>query len=452
MVKASSFNHFFPWRDGTYLAYNAQSGAMAMMTMENYACYCKLTQGTTGADSESLTAAEQELLGQLEYGRFASTAGRSELASLKFLHRKARFDSTALGLVIAPTMACNMACRYCFEGNKRGRMSPTVVESILTFIEDRAPGLKDLQVTWYGGEPLLALDIIADLTQSILDLTEQYRFQSAFSMISNGSLLDRETVDRLESLRVNPVQVTIDGPARLHDEKRPLQNGRPSFETILTNLVYACTRIPVSIRVNVDRDFSTDLLAELLQELKAVGLEDKVSIFFGLLEPATTVCANISENCYQMAEFSALELDYYQLVSDAGFALQRLPSPISTACYAQLASSFLVDPDGDLYRCFNFAGDKSKSIGNIQNPIDYQHPEFTRLFDFDPFEDDECRQCGILPICMGGCPAKRCDRNLPREQVCDTWKYNLRPMLELIAANRLRQQPQPPNPALQETA
>jgi uncharacterized protein len=116
-----------------------------------------------------------------------------------------------------------------------------------------------------------------------------------------------------------------------------------------------------------------------------------------------------------------------------------------------MANSFLVDPDGDLYRCFNFAGDKSKSMGNIRNPIDYQHPEFTKLFQFDPFEDGDCRRCTILPICMGGCPAKRFDRNLPKNQVCDSWKYNLQPMLELIAYARTRQQQQRAEPTTQES-
>lgn len=442
MARASSFNHFFPWRDGHYLAYNANSGAMAVMTAENYAIYRKLTGQIAGQDSVELTPGEQELLKQLEYGRFVYTGDAAEYEWLKFSHRKARFDASSLGLVIAPTMACNMACKYCFEGNKSGRMSSTVVESILTFIEDRAAGLKDLQVTWYGGEPLLGMDIIEDLTQSILDLAQEHHFQCAFSMISNGYLLTQETTDRLVAMKLSNIQVTLDGPSRIHDEKRPLRSGKGTFATILKNLTYTSSRIPVSVRINIDKSYSPEVIVELLAELKAAGLEGKAGIFLGLLEPATLACANISESCYETTEFSEVELEYYRLVSEAGFAISKLPSPILTFCFAQVANSFLIDPDGDLYRCFNFAGDKSRSMGNIKNPIDYQHPEFTKLFQFDPFEDNDCRRCTVLPICMGGCPAKRHDRNLPRNQVCDSSKYNLQPMLELIARSRVRQQEQ----------
>ncbi len=437
MTRASSFNHFFPWRDGHVLAYNAQSGALAVMTAENHATYLKLT---SGQDSGEPTPAEQELLKQLEYGRFVGSGPDAELEWLKFCHRRSRFDASSLGLVIAPTMACNMACTYCFEGNKSGRMPSTVVESVITFIEERASGLKDLQVTWYGGEPLLALDVIDDLTQSILDLTKQYGFQCAFSMISNGYLLTRDTTDRLAALKLGNVQVTLDGPSRLHDAKRPLKSGKGSFATILANLAYAVTRIPVSIRINIDKSFTPEVIRELVAELKAAGLEGRASVYIGLLEPATRACANISESCYDTTEFSPVELEYYRLLSEAGFTIAKLPSPILTFCFAQLANSFLVDPDGDLYRCFNFAGDKDRSMGNLRDPLDYRHPEFIRLFQFDPFEDAECRRCGVLPICMGGCPAKRHDRMLPRNQVCDSVKYNLQPMLELIAASRMNQQ------------
>ena len=462
MVKASLFNHFFPWGAGQYLAYNARTGAMAVMTADNYAIYQKLTGQTADPSAGDLTPGEltpgdltpgdltpgeltpgeQELLRQLEYGQFVYLADNAELQWTTFSHRKARFDPTSLGLVIAPTMACNMSCTYCFEENKTGRMLPTVVESIITFIEERAPKLKDLQVTWYGGEPLLGMDIIEDLTESILDLAGEYRFPCGFSMITNGYLLTKETTDRLVALKVSNLQVTLDGPSRIHDAKRPLKNGKGTYATILNNLSYASVHIPISMRINIDKSSSPEIITELLAELKAEGLEGKVRIFVGLLEPATRACANISENCYETVDFSPVELEYYKLFSEAGFAIDKLPSPIVTFCYAQMANSFLVDSDGDLYRCFNYAGDKSKSMGNIRNPLDYQHPEFTKLFQFDPFEDTECRQCNILPLCMGGCPAKRNDRKLPRHQVCDSWKYNLQPMLELIARSRIREQEQ----------
>ena len=453
MPKLSYYNHFFPYRDGYYLAFNAATGAVAMMTAENYSMYQKLCECLADGRTNSLTQQEKELLTQLQYGKFVIESDWSEQDQLRFKYRRARFDPMTLGLVIAPTMACNMACRYCFEENKKGRMTPRVVEALITFVENQARALKDVQITWYGGEPLLAVDVMEDIAEAIFDLEREYKFTCPpSSMFSNGYLLTPETTDRLVRLRVGQVLITLDGPARLHNQKRPLKNGRESFDTILDNISHAVDKLAIGIRVNVDKSFSAAIIEELLDEIEARGLREKVGVLFGQLEPATTACANISENCHESRSYSDTEIEYYRLLLNRGFIIQKLPQPILSFCIAQLMNSYLIDPDGDMYRCFNHAGDKSKSMGNIQAPVNYQHVEFDRLFSFDPFDTEACRSCTILPLCMGGCAARRKDRHVAADEVCDTWKYNLQPMLEIIAQSRQQQRQRQMNQATQETS
>ncbi len=441
MSKLSSYNHFFPWRNSTYLAYNARSGAVGLMTRENYDAFQALAGKLAESPSVPLSADEQTLLTQLEHGLFVHPDELSELDWLKFVHHKARFDSESLGFVLAPTMACNMACEYCFEDNKHGRMSPEVIESVVQFIARRADQLRVVEFTWYGGEPLLAMDIIEDLTKRILKLAEEHRFLFGASTITNGYLLTKDNVDRLVDLKVNAAQITLDGPARIHDTKRPLKNGRRSFSTIIENIKYAVTRMSIVIRVNVDKSFTRDIISELLDELEQAGLREKVGMNFGLLEPATSACANISESCFDMDDFSRAEIEFFTVLLDRGFRIDKLPSPVHVFCVAQSVNGFVVDPDGDFYRCFNYIGDKSHVSGNIAAELDYSHPEFTRLFKFDPFEEDSCRKCNILPICMGGCPSRRDDRGLTAEELCASWSYNLAPMLDIIARSLPQAEP-----------
>jgi uncharacterized protein len=441
MLRVSKYNHFQPWENGYIIAYNARSGAVGLMTNDNYAMYLKIAEKLAADGDSGMTPEEQTLLNQLSYGSFVYSEDIEEIDGLRFQHNLARYDTSELGLTIAPTMACNMACAYCYENNKKGRMSSAVVESIIDFVEKRAKRLKKLEISWYGGEPLLALDIIDDLTASFLDLSNEYKFEYAASMISNGYLLNNENVDRLRDLKVGGIQITLDGPARIHNQKRPLKNGKPSFEVIIENLKYASTRIGIGIRVNIDKSFAKEIISELLDELDKAGLRQKVGVYFGLLEPATTACANISENCYENSEFSQVETDYYKILLEKGFRIDKLPSPTVTFCMAQNISSFLIDPDGELYRCFNYAGDKSKSMGNIRDEINYRHSNFMHLFRFEPFSDDACVSCSLLPVCGGGCPSRRADRGLEKEKLCDSWKHNLRPMLEIIARSRQQQAP-----------
>ncbi len=177
MYRVSRYNHFQPWDQNTHLAYNAATGAVALMTSDNLAMYERIAARLESGDDVSFDAAEQELLAQLVHGKFVLPDPYSEIEQYKFTHRRHRFDESTMGLVIAPTMACNMACQYCFEANKKGRMSAAVVEDVIGFVESRATQLRLMDVSWYGGEPLLAMDIIEDLTESFLDLADQYNFK-----------------------------------------------------------------------------------------------------------------------------------------------------------------------------------------------------------------------------------------------------------------------------------
>lgn len=438
----SRYNHLQPWTDGYYIAYNAGSGALALMTADNRVVYDALAAKLAASPDAPLTDKESELLSQLKYGRFAFDDDVDERAAMQFRHNLDRYDQTTLGLTIAPTLACNMACPYCYESNKQGRMSAETVEALIAYVEKRAPGLQGISVTWYGGEPLLALDIVEDLSTSFMDIGKETKTGYAASIISNCYLLTPETVDKLVQWQVGSVQATVDGPARLHNVKRPLKNGRDSFDTILANLAYAVTKMKVSVRVNIDKTYDRDVIVELLGELKAAGLHDKIGLYFGQIEPSAQVCANIVESCFETTDFSRVETEYFRLLLEHGFRVDKLPAPSSTFCMAQMVNSFLVDPQGELYRCFNHVGNAAKSMGNIRNEINYSHPNFRRLFAFDPFQDPRCFACDLLPVCMGGCPSRRSERDLSADQLCESWKHNLQPMLEIIARSRQAEQQQ----------
>lgn len=446
MTKLSRYNHFQPWQDGYHIAYNALSGALAIMSDENFAVYKSIAGKMNGSGNDSdngsglgssFAANETELIRQLGYGKFAAPDNSDEISTLKFNHNLNRYDRTALGLTVAPTMACNMACDYCYENNNPRMMSPEIIEALLDFVDKRADSLRNVDICWYGGEPLLALDIIEDITESLLELAAEKNFEYGATMISNGYLLAPEVVDQLVKLHVKMVQVTIDGPAESHNRKRPLKNGKESFDTIIENLKYAVTKLAVGVRVNVDKSFTTEMIQQLLDELKSAGLEHKIGIYFGQLEPATQVCGNIADVCFGNADFSNVESEYFQMLLDNGFRIEKLPSPVGVFCMAQRVNAFVIDPEGYFYRCYNYVGDHAHAAGNIKDgKVDYQDHNFRRLFDFNALENERCLNCDILPICMGGCPAQRADRTQTEDDVCLSWKHNLRPMLNIIALSR----------------
>ncbi len=402
MSKVSLYNLFRPWQQGYYIAFNARTGALALMTEANYQTYLRLASSSTnGGDTSTLNAAETELQKQLEFGKFMLPDSENEVQWLKFLHQSTRYDRRTLGLVIAPTMACNMACPYCFEGNKKGKMSPEIVEGIIGFVDKQAKSLDKVDVDWYGGEPLLAMDIIEDLAESLIDLGREKQFAYTSSIVTNGYLMTKDVVDKLAELHVSICQVTLDGPERLHNQRRPLKNGKDSFQTILDNVKYASSKMMISVRVNVDKTVDLAAMSELLGQLKAAGLQQRIAVYFGQLEPSSMTCAAIADTCFDTVQFSEVEIGFYRQLLDEGFAVQKLPSPSAIYCMAQHINGFIVDPEGNICRCWNYVGDPERSMGNIRNYIDFQHPNFTRLFSFDPFEDERVQELRHLAALHG---------------------------------------------------
>jgi uncharacterized protein len=439
MIKLSRYNFFQKRDDGTILAYNATSGALAVMTPENYDVYQSIEQKLKSGPEPTFDPAEQQLLKQLEYANFVYSGDYDEIDRLYFIHHAARFDDANIGLVMAPTMACNMACEYCYESNKKGRMNAETIEAVLSFLERYKGRAKGVQVSWYGGEPLLAMDIIEDLSESIIDMSEEFDFKYSAYIISNGCLLDEETVDKLVAMHVTGAQITLDGPGGMHNKKRPLKNGRDSYRTIIENLKYAATKLETTVRVNIDKNISVDKISEMLDDLDAAGLRENINIYFGLIEPLSSACGNITDNCFNMTEYSKIETKFFQLLFDRGFKVEKLPSPVSNHCVTQSIAGFVMDHEGYLYRCFNHIGDGTLSMGKIHDDINYYHHNFLNMFGFDPFGRQECRECDILPICMGGCPSRRGEQNMPDEELCASWKHNLPQMLDIIALSKQQQ-------------
>lgn len=433
MPRLSRYNHFQPWRDGYYIAYNALAGTVALMTEHHYKTFEKIRGAIEAGEEVKPESEERALYDQLVYGRYICDHDYDERQLIKFQQNRERYDQTNLGLTIAPTLACNMACQYCYEGNKSGRMTPEVMDATVKLAEAEAPQLRSLGISWYGGEPLLAMDIIRELTARFRELAKKYEFAYGASMISNGYLLTPDRVDELVALDVTGCQVTVDGPEDIHNTKRPLKNGKPSYATIMENLTYAATKIRIGLRINVDKGFTRDIIGGLLDDFTASGLQKKISVHFGHIEAFTDACANISESCHNIREFSETEVEYCRLLYDRGFKIDMAPMPKSVFCMAQRINAFLIAPDGEMYRCFHHTGNPALSTGNIRDEIDYKHHNFMRMFTFDPLEDETCSACTLLPVCIGGCPSQRIDRNLQSDEICQSWKYNLTPMLEIIA-------------------
>lgn len=142
-----------------------------------------------------------------------------------------------LELILLPTEQCNLRCTYCYETFEHGKMGPAVIAGVKALIERRSPSLNELAISWFGGEPLLAMDVIGEISEHAIRTTAAAGIDFSADMTTNGYLLDRRRFAECLRHRVSFFQVSLDGDAELHDRTRVRRSGAGTFDRIWENLV-----------------------------------------------------------------------------------------------------------------------------------------------------------------------------------------------------------------------
>ncbi len=442
LMKASRYNWFFKSEnDGRWLAFNGMTSALAVLeNEEKHSLVRQILADPDQADRGDQTV--QELWDKLVKGGYLIEDWVDEIAILKVRNRTARFRGHGLSLTVAPTMSCNFKCTYCYETHPGGVMGADVEDALVEMVRDRLKSKENLSVIWFGGEPLLRLEQILRLTERFDEICQQKESPYIASMITNGYLLDEQVAPQLRQAHIHSAQITLDGPQETHDQRRLLHNGQGTYDRIMANVEglverngcaeEKCQRFAVSIRVNVDRTNAAEI-PKLLDDLEKRGLKDKVGLYLGQVKPYTEVCRNIGGSCLSDQEYTATEIDLYRQFLSKGFWVAKYPTIRSAYCGADAClHSFVVGPGGELHACLSEVG-SSNTIGHLLKKQEGRYNR--RLIEFlswDPFERQECRECDILPICMGGCPYQSYQADLTDRGVCETWKGNLVEILQLF--------------------
>ena len=146
-------------------------------------------------------------------------------------------DHRILELILLPTEDCNFRCVYCYEDFSIGKMPDHIIRGVKAHIRRRAPRLRQLVLNWFGGEPLIALDVVDSISDEALTLSQKYGFNYHGSMTTNGALLDVDVAKRLYHIGIRQYQISLDGWGDVHDQTRRRRNGKGSFKKIWSNLI-----------------------------------------------------------------------------------------------------------------------------------------------------------------------------------------------------------------------
>lgn len=378
--------------------------------------YNTVTQAVS--EFENRVLSEEDLCDLIECG-FIVPIETDEKAVLRDEYNHRDEFSDELHLIIALTLDCQFRCVYCYEKHPCVYMNESTKAAIIEMVHSYAKSGKNISIVWYGGEPMLDYESIKTLTYEFQKICSNHGVKYNASMISNGYSFTDESIMELDNLSISSVQITVDGMKQVHELRRPMISGDESFEHIIENMIAINhnSNAEVHLRINVDKD-NIQSAYELVCFLTEIGLTD-VDVNLGMMKAfgCDHMCGNEAKNLFSMREFADEFLRFKEHLINNGFyhAVEKMmPEYKVNSCTMDAPNSYVIDPDGYVYKCISKVGQREYSIGNVRGELDDK-----AHLTVDAFEVGTCTKCKYFPICKGGCLMN----NQREQKECNIWKF-----------------------------
>ncbi len=312
---------------------------------------------------------------------------------------------------------CNLACRYCFaeEGEYHGRraiMSYEVGKKALDFLVANSGNRTNLEVDFFGGEPLMNWEVVKQLVAYGRSLEEEHHKKFRFTITTNGILLNDEILEFVNKEMGNMV-LSIDGRKEVHDRMRPHRGGQGSYDEIVPKFKKAAeSRGQMNYYVrgtytHYNTDFAKDVLHLADLGFKQISVEPVVA-------PETEDYAIREEDLPQLlAQYDELAEEMIKRRKEGnGFNFFHFMIDLEGGpCVAKRLSGcgsgteyLAVTPWGDLYPCHQFVGNEDFLMGNVDEGVlrtDIRD-EFKQC---NVYAKEKCKDCFAKFYCSGGCAA-----------------------------------------------
>ena len=450
-MKPSLFNVRVPLPDqGAVFLLNTLSDAQAIVPAEFDALLDRLGAAEdAGRLLDTLTGDERAALDELADNGFVVAAHVEERRALEQRFHELRTSTDTLRVTVLTTLQCNFACGYCYQGDHgdwnafADKMTLETAARIGEWMEARVDEVrpKKLALMFFGGEPLLNLPVMYDLAARAHAIGRERGVPVAITMVTNGLLLTREIVERLLPFGLTGIKVTLDGDRETHNRLRPLRGGQGTFDKIIRNVGEVADLCPVSIGGNFDLE-SADRYPALLKFLQAQPFAKAIAkvvfkpiirnepqrersdrdaqrrggILSGgiALTPVDAGGKPLGGTCMTVAGAGASSpCDTCGLLDEKMAWLREetkrhgfptIDGIHMGPCEIHRDHSYTVGPDGSLYACPGFTGEKAHAVGHIDGRQDHARMDarsaFQRLAAWK-----ECNDCPFIPVCAGGCTA-----------------------------------------------
>ncbi|MBC8556282.1 thioether cross-link-forming SCIFF peptide maturase [Jutongia hominis] len=312
---------------------------------------------------------------------------------------------------------CNLRCKYCFAstgdfGKGRKLMPFEVGKAAIDFLLEKSVGRENLEVDFFGGEPLMNFDVVKQIVEYARSKEEEYHKNFRFTITTNGMLLDDDTIDYINKEMYNVV-LSIDGRKEVNDRMRVRVDGSGCYDRILPKfkkLVDGRGDKEYYVRgtyTKYNLDFSEDVM-----HLYEAGF-DEISVE-PVIESPEEAYAITEEDLDQIyAEYDKLvdrigairksgkHINFFHFMID----LDQGPCVIKRLRGCGSGNEYVsITPDGDIYPCHQFVGHDEYKMGNIEEGT-FNNDIKKEFAGCHVYSKPACQECWARFYCSGGCNA-----------------------------------------------
>ncbi|MFZ3371921.1 MAG: radical SAM protein [Desulfitobacteriaceae bacterium] len=412
----SRYNLIIPMKENPQFPYaiiNPLSGAFDLVDLAEYDRLQALSQGKIVTDEEFILYLKTR--GYL----FNAAEEENEILQKRWPEFQKTLGETAPQVLLVPTYDCNLACPYCYQNGikqKTQLMTREVVDVFFEHLVKLYPQQKPF-ITLFGGEALNALPRQKEIIDYIVKKTVLGGY--AISAVTNGYNL-LEYLDILQQTTVKEIQITLDGPQKVHDQRRHTAGGQGTYARIIKGMEAAISRkIPINLRVVVDKT-NYEELVNLAEEFEQRGWLD-----LPIQEFKTQVGRNYELfECYATPQHLLAQAEHWAMFVELAeqhpilrkfhqpefkgikhlIKTGELYLPTYDTCPA-CKTEWVFDLYGDIYGCTATTGQEEYKLGTFFPEYHLKEREVKLWQERNILTIPECKACDVSLICGGGCGA-----------------------------------------------